>query len=123
MSIFSTSKYEDNNNDNGNDINSDNDNFPIFQRQTDPLLRAVYEQKLVRPDKTENFLPVADGVKKMRKGFYAFFCELGPCYSLISKTFEDNEKCNLQELVYVVFLDPYYAMQKNSTLREFIRIG
>lgn len=59
----------------------------------------------------------------MQKGFYAFYCETGGCYNLISKTFEDSEKCHLQELEYVQFLDPYYAMQKNSTLREFVRVG
>lgn len=59
----------------------------------------------------------------MRRGFYAFFCETGSGYNLIEQTFEENEKCDLQELPYLQILDPYYTIQKNSTYREFIRIG
>ncbi|XP_058123591.1 ionotropic receptor 75a-like [Anopheles ziemanni] len=93
-----------------------------FQHQTEPIRKALYERKMRNRDGTENFLPLAEGVEAIRQGHYAFNVELGVCYKLISETFQEEEKCGLQELEYLKVIDPYYAVQKNSSFREPIRI-
>lgn len=74
-------------------------------------------------DGTENFLPLAQGVELVRQGHYAFHVEKGVCYKLISETFQEEEKCGLQEVEYLKVIEPYYAVQKNSSFREPVRIN
>uniref|UniRef100_A0AAG5D5B7 Ionotropic glutamate receptor C-terminal domain-containing protein n=1 Tax=Anopheles atroparvus TaxID=41427 RepID=A0AAG5D5B7_ANOAO len=93
-----------------------------FQHQTEPIRKALYERKIRNKDGTENFLPLAQGVEAIRQGYYAFHVEVGVCYKLISETFQEEEKCGLQELEYLKMIDPYYAVRKNSSFREPVRV-
>lgn len=78
---------------------------------------------MVNKDGTDNFLPLEKGVALLRKGLYGFHFETGPGYKLISETFNEDEKCGLQEISYLQMIDPYFAIQKNSTLKEIVKIG
>lgn len=42
---------------------------------------------------------------------------------LISETYQEDEKCGLQEIEYLNIIDPYYAVQKNSSFRELVRLS
>ncbi|XP_050094061.1 uncharacterized protein LOC126576799 [Anopheles aquasalis] len=94
-----------------------------FRHATDPVRKALYERKIRNKDGTENFVTLAHGIELMRKGLYALHVELGVCYRLISDTFQEEEKCGLQEVEYIKVIDPYYAVQKNTSFREPVRIS
>uniref|UniRef100_A0A182NHU3 Ionotropic glutamate receptor C-terminal domain-containing protein n=1 Tax=Anopheles dirus TaxID=7168 RepID=A0A182NHU3_9DIPT len=94
-----------------------------FRHETEPIRKALYERKIRNKDGTENFLPLAKGVELLRQGHYAFHVEEGVCYKLISETFQEEEKCGLQELNYLNMIDPYYGVQKNSSFGEHVRIS
>uniref|UniRef100_A0A182JQ31 Uncharacterized protein n=1 Tax=Anopheles christyi TaxID=43041 RepID=A0A182JQ31_9DIPT len=94
-----------------------------FRTETEPIRKALYERKMRNKDGTENFLPLAQGVELIRQGHYAFHVEKGVCYKLISETFQEEEKCGLQEVEYLKVIEPYYAVQKNSSFRETVRIN
>uniref|UniRef100_A0A182S886 Ionotropic glutamate receptor C-terminal domain-containing protein n=1 Tax=Anopheles maculatus TaxID=74869 RepID=A0A182S886_9DIPT len=94
-----------------------------FRHETEPIRKALYERKMRNKDGTENFLPLAQGVELIRQGHYAFHVEKGVCYKLISETFQEEEKCGLQEVEYLKVIEPYYAVQKNSSFREPVRIN
>uniref|UniRef100_A0A182QC46 Ionotropic glutamate receptor C-terminal domain-containing protein n=1 Tax=Anopheles farauti TaxID=69004 RepID=A0A182QC46_9DIPT len=94
-----------------------------FRHATEPTRKALYERKMRNKDGTENFLPLAKGVELLREGHYAFHVEEGVCYKLISETFQEEEKCGLQELEYLKVIEPYYAVRKNSSFGEHVRIN
>ncbi|XP_049290710.1 uncharacterized protein LOC125767835 [Anopheles funestus] len=94
-----------------------------FRHETEPIRKALYERKMRNKDGTENFLPLAQGVELVRQGHYAFHVEQGVCYKVISETFQEEEKCGLQEVEYLKVIEPYYAVQKNSSFREPVRIN
>ncbi|XP_053674252.1 glutamate receptor 1-like [Anopheles nili] len=98
-------------------------NHYYFRHETEPIRKALYERKMRNKDGTENFIPLAQGIELVRQGHYAFHVEVGVCYKLISETFQEEEKCGLQELEYFKVIEPYYAVQKNSSFRESVRIN
>lgn len=67
--------------------------------------------------------PLEQGVNKIREGLFAFHMELGAGYKFVSETFFEHEKCTLKELQFYELIDPWYAIQKNSSLNEMLKIG
>lgn len=67
--------------------------------------------------------PLEVGVNKIREGLFAFHMELGAGYKIVSETFFEHEKCTLKELQFYELIDPWYAIQKNNSLRELIKIA
>lgn len=47
---------------------------------------------------------------------------MGPAYKVIQETFFENEKCGLKEIDYINQIDPWMAVQKNSPIREIIKV-
>ena len=41
----------------------------------------------------------------------------------MGETFLEHEKCGLQEIQFLQVIDPFYAIQKNSTYKELFKIG
>lgn len=66
---------------------------------------------------------MAEGVKYLREGLFAFHMELGAGYKIVSETFLEDEKCGLQEIQYLQVIDPWYAIQKNFSYKEHLKIG
>lgn len=62
-------------------------------------------------------------MERIKNGLYGFHFETGPGYKLISETYNENEKCGLQEISYLQMIDPYYAVKKNSSYKELAKIG
>jgi hypothetical protein len=44
---------------------------------------------------------LTEGVEKIREGLFAFHMELGVGYKIIGQTFQEDEKCGLQEIQYL----------------------
>ncbi|XP_065093017.1 probable glutamate receptor [Ochlerotatus camptorhynchus] len=87
-----------------------------FMHGTEPVRKAINEGKI-------RFVPLEKGMERVRQGLYAFHGELGVCYKIISETFQEDEKCGLQEINFLNMVDPYYAVQKNSSFRELVRLS
>ncbi|XP_039441637.1 ionotropic receptor 75a-like [Culex pipiens pallens] len=94
-----------------------------FTHASEPTRQAIYERKIRQPDGSQSFIALEQGVDKIRNGLYAFHVEQGVGYKVISETYQEDEKCGLQEVQYLQVIDPYYAIQKNSSFKEHVKIG
>ncbi|XP_058828564.1 ionotropic receptor 75a-like [Topomyia yanbarensis] len=94
-----------------------------FSHAMEPTRQAIYERKIRQPSGSENFIPLEQGIDQIRQGLYAFHVEQGVGYKVISETYQEDEKCGLQEIQYLQVIDPYYAIQKNSSFKEHVKIG
>uniref|UniRef100_A0A182M3R5 Ionotropic glutamate receptor C-terminal domain-containing protein n=1 Tax=Anopheles culicifacies TaxID=139723 RepID=A0A182M3R5_9DIPT len=98
-------------------------NRHYFTHATEPTRKALYEQKIRRPYGPDAFIALEQGIDRIRHGLYAFHVEQGVGYKVISETYQEDEKCGLQEIQYLQVIDPYYAIQKNSSYKEMVKIG
>lgn len=57
------------------------------------------------------------------QGLFAFHMETGVGYKVVGEVFHENEKCGLQEIQYLQVIDPWLAVQKNSSYKEMFKIG
>lgn len=48
----------------------------LLQLFDDPIRKKIYDTKIVPKGKKSNFLPLSEGVAKIRKGMYGFFFEV-----------------------------------------------
>ncbi|XP_023022883.2 ionotropic receptor 75a [Leptinotarsa decemlineata] len=94
-----------------------------FPNASEPIRRAIYLQKVAPPNKNDNFMPIEEGVRRMREGLFAFHMETGPGYKLVAEIFEESEKCGLKEIQYLQVVDPWLAIQKNSSYKKYLKIG
>lgn len=60
------------------------------------------------------------GVKKLKKGRYAFFANSMSTYWLINEVFTEKEKCDLSELPITRPEITAYLIQKGSPYKELI---
>ncbi|XP_030768286.1 ionotropic receptor 75a-like [Sitophilus oryzae] len=98
-------------------------NHFYFSTAEEPIRKAIYEKKVAPPGKPANYMPLEVGVRKMREGLFAFHMETGSGYKLVSEIFREDEKCGLQEIAYIQVVDPWFAIQKNSSYKEMLKIG
>lgn len=112
-----------------------------FSHATEPTRKAIFEQKIINKDGSLNFMSLTDGVEKIRhviiinlfltidvkfnllKGLFAFHMELGVGYKVMSETFLEDEKCGMTEIQYLQVPDPWYAIKKNSSYKEYFKVG
>ncbi|XP_062533452.1 ionotropic receptor 75a-like, partial [Armigeres subalbatus] len=94
-----------------------------FTHAAEPTRRAIYERKIKQQDGSTNFIALEQGIDRIRKGLYAFHVEQGVGYKVMSETYQEDEKCGIQEIQYLQVIDPYYAIQKNSSFKEHVKIG
>ncbi|XP_065171242.1 uncharacterized protein [Atheta coriaria] len=70
------------------------------------------------------FISRNDGIKRVQTELFAFHIETHIGYTLIEETFEEVEKCNLEEIQFLQFpTDLYFAIKKKSPLFEMFKIG
>lgn len=92
-------------------------------RQTEKIRKLIYEKRILKPKGPPNFLQIEQGIAQMRRGLFAFLVESGPGYKMVLDTFDEHEKCDIQQIEYLQILPPYYAIQKNSTYQDLVRVG
>ncbi|KAG5667152.1 hypothetical protein PVAND_015149 [Polypedilum vanderplanki] len=98
-------------------------NHFYFSHADEPIRREIYQTKIKDKNGKEKFFDLTKGIEKMRQGLFAFHMEVGVGYKIVSETFQEDEKCGLQEIQYLQVVDPYYAIQKDSKYKEFIKVG
>ncbi|KAJ8955116.1 hypothetical protein NQ318_009009 [Aromia moschata] len=77
-----------------------------FPNSADPIRRQIYLQKVAPKGKKDHFMPIEEGIRKMRKGLFAFHMATGPGYKIVSDTFQEEEKCGLKEIQFLQVIDP-----------------
>ncbi|CAH1134251.1 unnamed protein product [Ceutorhynchus assimilis] len=98
-------------------------NHFYFKTADEPIRKALYEKKVVPPGKKPNFMHIEEGVRRMRQGLFAFHMEAGSGYKIVGETFREDEKCGLKEISFIQVVDPWFAIQKNSSYKELLKIG
>uniref|UniRef100_A0A6P7FKM0 Ionotropic receptor 75a-like isoform X1 n=1 Tax=Diabrotica virgifera virgifera TaxID=50390 RepID=A0A6P7FKM0_DIAVI len=93
-----------------------------FAAYQEPIHKALYLKKVAPPGMKNQFMPLKEGIANIRKGLFAFHTETGPGYKLIEETFEESEKCGLQEIKYLEVIDPWLAIQKNSSYKQLLQM-
>ncbi|XP_072940726.1 ionotropic receptor 75a-like [Epargyreus clarus] len=68
---------------------------------------------------TKLLLPVEEGIELVRSGGYAYHTEPYTAYQAISRTFDDEDLCNLGSLQMMNPAPVYIMAQKNSPYRKF----
>jgi glutamate receptor, ionotropic, invertebrate len=98
-------------------------NHYYFSHAEETVRAKIYAEKIQKKDGTENFFNLSEGVAKIREEMFAFHMEVGVGYKIFLETFQEDEKCGLQEIQYLQVIDPFYAIQKNSSYKEIFKVG
>lgn len=98
-------------------------NHYYFSHAEERVRKLIYYEKIKQKDGKENFFNISDGVKMVRDGLFAFHMEVGVGYKILQEIFEEDDKCSLQEIQYLQVIDPFYAIQKNSSYKELFKVG
>ena len=93
-----------------------------FSATKDPFERKVYLEKLAPPGKKSNFLTAREGIARVRRGLYAFIMEEASGYSIMEETYFEHEKCELVNIEYIKFSDPFIAIRKGSPYKEILKV-
>lgn len=94
----------------------------LSQHLSDPTERLLYEKRILNKDGTDNFYPLDEGIRKMQRGLFALHMETPIGYRLVSRYFNEHEKCDLREIRYAEFTSPYFVSRKHSAFKEILRI-
>lgn len=100
-----------------------NHNKTLFQIQTDPLKKAVFNNRVKNLDGTSNLYTIEEGMQRVRDGSVALHLEETVAYEQVSLKFMDSEKCALKSIQYLHKPEPYVSMVKNSSYYEIARVG
>ncbi|THK32890.1 ionotropic receptor 75a [Diachasma alloeum] len=87
----------------------------------DPVRKEFYE-RLVK-DKPAVWMPLEEGIRKVREGLFAFHVDLGFGYQMMQETYAEDEKCGIEEIDYLKVYDPLLVIERQSPFREIIRVG
>ncbi|PSN32240.1 hypothetical protein C0J52_20502 [Blattella germanica] len=89
----------------------------------DPIKKAIYQDRMNSKDGRKNFLSLEEGMDKVRKGLFAFHTTIHS-YNIMAATFEEEEKCGVQEIVY--FDDQFMAhtaISKQTPYKEILSLA
>lgn len=93
-----------------------------MQRESDPISKLIYDNKL-DPKKHKGFMSPEEGIHKMRTEFFAFQIESSPAYYIIQKTFEEDEKCGIDsKITYLKMSNPYLSCARGSPFTDQFRV-
>jgi len=91
----------------------------ILQQLEDPLRKQLYEEKI-----KNNLISLEEGVRRLRKSYFAFHAIRSLIYKEIADTFKENEKCGLVEVGnYLLLGDPMLTISSWSENTEMILIS
>ncbi|CRL01901.1 CLUMA_CG015435, isoform A, partial [Clunio marinus] len=93
----------------------------FFENADGPLEKKVYK-KMAPPGEKDHSLKIHEGVARLRKGLYAFVAEANGIYSIMEETFYEHEKCELVNIEYVKFSEPFIAIKKKSAYKEIFKV-
>lgn len=97
-------------------------NHYYFSTASLPFEQKVYREKLAPPGKKDSYTSAHEGVARVRKGLYAFIMEETGAYKIIEDTFYEHEKCELVNIEFLKFADPFLSIRKRSPYKEMLKV-
>ncbi|KAJ9584279.1 hypothetical protein L9F63_021375 [Diploptera punctata] len=99
-------------------------NRQYMKNVSDSVRKAIYTQRISPPGGPERFYSMAEGLDRVRRGLFAFHLEQAAGYKIISDTYTEDEKCNLQTMNFLIEIpDPWVTINKHSPYREIVAMG
>ncbi|KPJ08135.1 Glutamate receptor 3 [Papilio machaon] len=98
-------------------------NRHYFPAATEPVKKAIYQNKIAPRGSKPNFMKLEDGVRKLQKEPFAFNMNTGTGYRLVDQYFYEHEKCGLQEISYFSNNKPWQTCRKDSPYKQILKIG
>ncbi|KAG8034284.1 hypothetical protein G9C98_001368 [Cotesia typhae] len=92
-----------------------------FGALDDPIRREFRERFVT--NKSSVWLTMENGIERVRKGLFAFHVDTAAGYQLMQETYDEDEKCGLQEIDYMGVLDPMLVIKRRSPYREIFKVG
>nr|WVD93708.1 ionotropic receptor 75c [Graphosoma rubrolineatum] len=92
-------------------------NKHFFSISKDKEVRELFQKKIL-PQGDKAIIKPDVGIQKVKEGLYAYKVETPWAYTLITRTFEDKEKCDLDELNPFVMPTLAVGLQEKSGYRE-----
>ncbi|KAI4486594.1 hypothetical protein M0804_005964 [Polistes exclamans] len=92
-----------------------------FKSFNDPIRRAVIDEKIEPRGKKSSWMPIEQGVKKIREELFAFHGEVGTIYKIMQDTFQEEEKCGLTNIDFLNVLYPLFIIQTQSPYLEILK--
>ncbi|CAG9786220.1 unnamed protein product [Diatraea saccharalis] len=90
---------------------------------TEPIRKAIYQNKIAPEGRKPRFMSIEEGVKKLQNEPFAFNMHKGIGYRLVERYFHEHEKCGLQEIAYLDDTKTYITCRKQSPYKEIFKIG
>ncbi|XP_034488732.1 ionotropic receptor 75a [Drosophila innubila] len=96
-------------------------NYALFTNTTNQLVRNVYSQRICRGHGQQlNILDIHQGAERIREGGFAFHAAIDRMYRLLIELLDEQQFCELQE---IMFNPPYVSgsvLPKSSPWREHL---
>ena len=92
--------------------------FLLFQSSNDPLVQELIRKKMAPP--TTAFFPRETGLHKMLTEQFVFHTETNNIYPIIEKTFPEQAKCDLSEVLVFPVDRGYMPVPWGSLYKERI---
>ncbi|XP_043594833.1 glutamate receptor ionotropic, delta-1-like isoform X2 [Bombus pyrosoma] len=86
----------------------------------DPLRRAIVE-KIEPKGYNSSWLPVEEGVRRVKDELFAFHSELGAFYKIMQETYREEEKCGITEIDILNMLYPLLVIPTRSPYLEIVK--
>ncbi|XP_055543690.1 ionotropic receptor 75a-like [Wyeomyia smithii] len=94
--------------------------WDFFNRTKDPAAIELFKKKILEsPEKPTN---ITHGVALIRKGGYAFHCDVGYAYPILKSTLRDDEICDLQAISMTHSSPLHVPLAKGSPLKQYFRV-
>ncbi|XP_043277728.1 uncharacterized protein [Venturia canescens] len=100
-------------------------NHDFFQTSDSPAIRGIYQKKMAPDKKTGKrpFFKPEEGLKKVKKGGFAFQVDTATAYKIIEETFDETEICELQEIHLFEPKHTATGVARHSPLKKMVTYG
>ncbi|PSN49393.1 Ionotropic receptor 75o [Blattella germanica] len=91
-------------------------NRHFFPMVNDPIRKAIYNDRI---KSSENFMPLEDGIDKVKNAFFAFHAS-EIAFKTVSETYREEERCGLKSIPFFDFFPAYVGASKESPFKEVL---
>ncbi|XP_043671891.1 ionotropic receptor 75a-like isoform X2 [Vespula pensylvanica] len=100
-------------------------NYDYLAKSTNPAVHELNRKKIQSSKKrgVEPFLTAEEGLKKVKRGGYAFHVDIATAYKIIEDTFSQDEICDLEEIQLFPVERIATAIRKHSPFKKMVTYG
>lgn len=97
-------------------------NTDFFQTTNDAVALELYKKKVLNGPSHGKLYPIEKGLELMRKGGFAFHFDTSYGYRMITKTFSEDEICDLHQMLLFPNRPLSATVAKHSPFKELIMV-